>query len=208
MFEIINIELGMSISLRMGAKTSLSLSFRFRLITFGRSLSNLLEATLGHLFSILSFHAWVYLRRDENFSCWLITMMCLHDAHHIISRRNVVAKLSCINHADVCVLQKALRWLMVSLRVHTCLVDSREHAICIEILGSLMCHTLRIHFCIHFRHVWCQAVAHVLEGIIDLFRTNLWVAVTVHDAQFLSHRLIIYSFRHVAQWVTLFSFQA
>ena len=120
----------------------------------------------------------------------------------------MIAKLSCINHADVCVLQESLRRLMVSLRVHTCWVDGREHAICIEILGSLMSHTLRVHFCIHLRHVWCQAIAHVLEGIVDLLRSNDWVAVTVYDAQLLSHSLIIYSFRHVAQWVTLFSFQA
>ncbi len=98
----------------------------------------------------------------------------------------MIAKLSCINHADVCVLQKALRrLLMVSLRVHTCWVDGREHAVCIEVLGSLMCHTLRIHFRVHFWQVWCQAVAHVLEGIVDLLRVNLWVAVTIYDAQFL-----------------------
>ncbi len=199
----------MSVSLRMGAKTSVSLGFRFRLVTFGRGLSDLLKATLCHLFSVLSFHAWVYLRGYKNFSCWLITMMCLYDAHNIIAGWNMIAKLSCINHANVCVLQKPLRRLMmVSLRVHTCWVDGREHAVCVEILGSLMSHTLRIHLCVHLRHVWRQAVTHVLECIVDLLRSNLRVAISVYDTQLLGHRLIVYSFRHVAQWVTLFSFQA
>ena len=94
----------------------------------------------------------------------------------------VIAKLSRVNHADVCILHEAiLNQRLVSVRVYA-LVDRWEHAVLVTVL-RLWVQTLRVNFRVHFRHISRETVADVLQSIVHLGRRDIVRAVFIDDAQ-------------------------